>query len=161
MVASRCRHPNLIQLIGASNEGQLFIVTKLMHASLRNILHEGQLQSFPYCSVYSLWTTSFNAWSNPSSWCQQCHCASQSLTWQPVASQTIWLSLYTNFMLDSNTVSVGNVFYAAPEAILTYEICSREFPDEKPNPTNLNYVKWADGHCWIHIDRSNSTMHFW
>jgi len=147
MVASRCRHPNLIQLIGASNEGQLFIVTKLMHASLRNILHEGQLQSSQIIPILLGVAYGLNYLH---------HSTPDPILHRDVSSANVLLNPLpdnqwhpklsdfgsTNFMLDSNTVSVGNVFYAAPEAILTYEICSREFPDEKPNPTKLNYVKW-------------------
>jgi len=26
--------------------------------------------------------------------------------------------------------------------VLTYEMCSKEFPSVKPNPTSMNYIKW-------------------
>ena len=41
-MAARCRHPNLIQFIGATDKGVPLIVTELMHTSLRKIL---ELQS--------------------------------------------------------------------------------------------------------------------
>ena len=161
-MAARCRHPNLIQFIGASNEGQLFIVTELMYASLRKILHESQLQSSQIIPVLLGVAYGLNYLH---------HSTPDPILHRDVSSANVLLNPLpdnqwhpklsdfgsTNFMLDSNTVSVGNVFYAAPEAdqgpygppmdvfsfgILTYEICSREFPYEKPNPTKLNYVKW-------------------
>ena len=49
-MAARCRHPNLMQFIAATNEGIPLIVTELMHTSLRKILQQGQLcsnQIFP------------------------------------------------------------------------------------------------------------------
>ena len=44
-MAARCRHPNLMQFIAATDEGTPFIVTELMHTSLRKILQQGQLHS--------------------------------------------------------------------------------------------------------------------
>ena len=44
-MAARCRHPNLMQFIAATNEGIPLIVTELMHTSLRKVLQQGQLQS--------------------------------------------------------------------------------------------------------------------
>jgi len=45
-MAARCRHPNILQFIGATDQGLLIIVTELMHTSLRKILEEGQLYSY-------------------------------------------------------------------------------------------------------------------
>jgi len=44
-MAARCRHPNLLQFIGATNEGVPLIVTEMMHTSLRKVLECGQLPS--------------------------------------------------------------------------------------------------------------------
>ena len=63
-------------------------------------------------------------------------------------------------MRASHTVNPGNAAYAAPEVlklegphtpamdvfsfgVLMYEMCSREFPTDKPNPSMLNNVKWG------------------
>ena len=161
-MAARCRHPNLIQFIGASNEGQLFIVTELMYTSLRNILQQGQLHSSQIIPISLGVAYGLNYLH---------HSIPDPILHRDVSSANVLLNPLpnnqwhpklsdfgsTNFMLDSRTVSAGNVFYAAPEAaqgpyspamdvfsfgILTYEMCSKEFPSVKPNPTSMNYVKW-------------------
>ena len=40
-MAARLRHPNLVQFIGATQEGEMIILTELMHTSLRRVLEQG------------------------------------------------------------------------------------------------------------------------
>ena len=40
-MAARLRHPNLVQFIGATLEGEMIILTELMHTSLRRVLEQG------------------------------------------------------------------------------------------------------------------------
>ena len=43
-IASKCRHPHLLQFIGATNdEGSPLFVTELMEKSLRTLLEQRQL----------------------------------------------------------------------------------------------------------------------
>jgi len=162
-MAARCRHPNLIQFIGASNEGELFIVTELMHASLRNILYQGEVHSSHIIpiSLGVAYGLNYLHHSIPGPILHR-DVSSANVLLNPLPNNQ-WhpkLSDFgsTNFMLDSHTERAGNLFYAAPEAaqgpyspamdvfsfgVLTYELCSKEFPSEKPNPTSMNYVKWG------------------
>ena len=163
-MAARCRHPNLMQFIAATDEGVPLIVTEFMHTSLRKILQQGQLYSnqiIPIllgvaCGLNYLHKTtpspilhrdisSANVLLNPL----------PNNQWHPKLSD---FGL-ANFMRASHTVGAGNPSYAAPEAlkpegphtpamdvfsfgVLMYEMCSRRFPTEKPNPSMLNHVKW-------------------
>ena len=163
-MASRCRHPNLLQFIGATNQGLPLIVTELMHTSLRKILEQGTLngdQLIPillgvaYGLNYLHKTTpdpilhrdfsSANVLLNPL----------PNNQWHPKLSDFG----STNFMQASNTISAGNPVYAAPEAlssegphtpamdvfsfgVLMFEMCSREFPAQQPNQSTISHVKW-------------------
>ena len=42
-MAARLRHPNLVQFIGATLEGEMIILTELMHTSLRRVLEQGHI----------------------------------------------------------------------------------------------------------------------
>ena len=163
-IAARCRHPNLVQFIGATDEEILYIVTELMHTSLRIVLNQGQLYSnqiipillgVAYGLNYLHKTTpdpilhrdvsSTNVLLNPL----------PNNQWHPKLSDFS----STNFMRASKTVAVGNPIYAAPETltlkesspamdvfsfgVLVYEMCSRKFPTQQPNKSTMDSVKWA------------------
>ena len=42
-MAAHLHHPNLVQFIGASTEGELILVTELMTTSLGGLMHRGPL----------------------------------------------------------------------------------------------------------------------
>ena len=42
-MAARLRHPNLVQFIGATLEGEMIILTELMHTSLGRVLEQGDI----------------------------------------------------------------------------------------------------------------------
>ena len=163
-MAARCRHPNLMQFIAATDEGTPFIVTELMHTSLRKILQQGQLHSnqiIPIlvgtaCGLNYLHKTTPNPILHRD-------ISSANVLLNPLPDNQ-WhpkLSDFgsANFMRASKTVGAGNPSYAAPEAfrpegphtpamdvfsfgVLMYEMCSRRFPTQKPNPSMLDNVKW-------------------
>ena len=164
-MAARCRHPNLMQFIGATDEGIPLIVTEIMHTSLRRLLEQDRLQSTQIVPIslgvayglnYLHKTTpdpilhrdvsSANVLLNPL----------PNNQWHPKLSDFG----STNFMRASNTISSGNPTYAAPEAlsnqgphtpamdvfsfgILMFEMCAREFPAQQPNQFTLNHVRWG------------------
>ena len=143
-MAARCRHPNILQFIGATNQGLPIIVTELMHTSLRKILEEGRLFSYQIipillgvaCGLNYLHKTtpdpilhrdvsSANVLLNPI----------PNNQWHPKLSDFG----STNFVRASNTVNAGNPTYASPEAnqgqhstamdvfsygVLMFEMCS-------------------------------------
>ena len=50
-MAARLRHPNLVQFIGASIEGELVLVTELMMTSLGTLMHRGALSEVNITSI--------------------------------------------------------------------------------------------------------------
>ena len=164
-MAARCRHPNLMQFIAATNEGTPLIVTELIHTSLRRILQQGQLHSnqiIPIlvgtaCGLNYLHKTTPNTILH-----RDISSANVLLNPLPDNQWHAKLSDFgsANFMRESHTVGAGNPSYAAPEAfrpegphtpamdvfsfgVLMYEMCSRKFPTKKPNPLVLNNIKWG------------------
>jgi len=162
-MAARCRHPNIIQFIGATNQGLPIIVTELMLTSLRKILEQGQLYSnqiipislgVAYGLNYLHKTTpdpilhrdvsSANVLLNPL----------PNNQWHPKLSDFG----STNFVRASTTINAGNPTYASPEAnqgkhstamdvysygVLMFEMCSRELPTTPPKQSHLHQVRWG------------------
>ena len=162
-MAARCRHPNIIQFVGATNQGLPLIVTELMHTSLRKILEQRQLYSnqiipillgVAYGLNYLHKTTpdpilhrdvsSANVLLNPL----------PNNQWHPKLSDFG----STNFMRASSTINAGNPTYASPEAnqgqhstamdvfsygVLMFEMCSRELPATPPKQSHLHQVRWG------------------
>ena len=50
-MAVRLRHPNLVQFIGASMEGELILLTELMSTSLGALMHQGPLSEATITSI--------------------------------------------------------------------------------------------------------------
>ena len=50
-MAARLRHPNLVQFIGASMEGELILLTELMSTSLGVLMHQGPLSEATITSI--------------------------------------------------------------------------------------------------------------
>ena len=164
-MAARCHHPNLMQFIAATNEGIPLIVTELMHTSLRKILQQGQLHSNQIvpillgaaCGLNYLHKTTPNPILHRD-------ISSANVLLNPLPNNQWHAKLSdfgsANFMRASHTVNPGNAAYAAPEVlkpegphtpamdvfsfgVLMFEMCSREFPADKPNPSMLNNIKWG------------------
>ena len=163
-MAARCRHPNLMQFIAATDEGIPLIVTELMHTSLRKILQQGQLYSNQIIPILlgAAYGLNYLHKTTPNPILHR-DISSANVLLNPLPNNQWHAKLSdfgsANFMRVSHTVSAGNPSYAAPEAlkpegpytpamdvfsfgVLMYEMCSREFPTEKPNPSMLNSVKW-------------------
>jgi len=166
-IASRCRHPNLLQFIGATNaiKEVPLIVTEIMHTSLRKVLQEDNLVSsqivpillgIAYGLNYLHKTTPSPILHRDVSSANVLLNSLPNNQWHPKLSDFG----STNFMRASNTVAAGNPAYAAPEAlrpqgpytpamdvfsfgVLMYEMCSRKFPTNKPNALILRHVKWS------------------
>ena len=50
-MAARLRHPNLVQFIGASTEGELILLTELMTTSLGDLMHRGPMSEATIKSI--------------------------------------------------------------------------------------------------------------
>ena len=164
-MAARCRHPNLLQFIGATNEGVPLIVTEIMHTSLRRKLERGEVFGDHIINIsigvacglnYLHKTTPFPILHRDVS--------SANVLLNPLPSNQ-WLAKLSdfgsfNFMQASQTVNAGNPVYAAPEAldpsegfhspamdvysfgVLLHEMCSRELPTGGLTPAIVRLVNW-------------------
>ena len=179
-MAARCRHPNLVQFIGATDEKILCIVMELMHTSLRKILNQDQLfsnQIIPI-SLGVAYGLNYLHLMTPDPILHR-DVSSANVLLNPLPNNQ-WhpkLSDFgsTNFMRVSKTVAVGNPIYAAPEAlaphehspamdvysfgVLMYEMCSRKLPAQQPNQSTMNNVKWAAAEASL-IDMIRSCLAF-
>ena len=164
-MAARCRHPNLLQFIGATGKGIPLIVTEMMHTSLRKVLECGQLSSdqiIPIavgiaCGLNYLHKTS------PSPILHR-DVSSANVLLNPLPDNQWFPKLSDfgsfNFVRESQTVNAGNPVYAAPEAldsskgphtpaldtfsfgVLLYEMCSRKLPTGDFTVSMLQQVNW-------------------
>ena len=164
-MAARCRHPNLLQFIGATNEGVPLIVTEIMQTSLRKKLERGEVSSEQIISIAIGVACGLNYLhkTTPSPILHR-DVSSANVLLNPLPSNQ-WLVKLSdfgsfNFMLASQTVNAGNPVYAAPEAldpskgahspamdvysfgVLLHEMCSRELPAGDLTPASVRLVNW-------------------
>ena len=164
-MAARCRHPNLLQFIGATNEGVSLIVTEIMQTSLRKKLERGEVSSEQIISISIGVACGLNYLhkTTPSPILHR-DVSSANVLLNPLPSNQ-WLAKLSdfgsfNFMQESQTVNAGNPVYAAPEAldpskgvhspamdvysfgVLLHEMCSRKLPTGGLTPTIVRMVDW-------------------
>ena len=164
-MAARCRHPNLLQFIGATNEGIPLIVTELMHSTLRAKLERGEISSEHIVNISIGVACGLNYLhkSIPSPILHR-DVSSANVLLNPIPSNQ-WLAKLSdfgsfNFMQESHTLNAGNPVYAAPEAldprkgahspamdvysfgVLLHEMCSRRQPSGGLTPAMVKQVNW-------------------
>ena len=164
-MAARCRHPNLLQFIGATSEGVPLIVTEMMHTSLRKKLERGELSGEHVINIAIGVACGLNYLhkTTPSPILHR-DVSSANVLLNPLPSNQ-WLAKLSdfgsfNFMRESQTVNAGNPVYAAPEAldpskgahspamdvysfgVLLHEMCSRRLPTGGLNPAIVRMVNW-------------------
>ena len=164
-MAARCRHPNLLQFIGATNEGVPLIVTEIMHTSLRKKLERGEVSSEHIINISIGVACGLNYLhkTTPSPILHR-DVSSANVLLNPLPSNQ-WLAKLSdfgsfNFMRESQTVNAGNPVYAAPEAldpskgahspamdvysfgVLLHEMCSRRLPTGGLTPAVVRLVNW-------------------
>ena len=121
-IASRCRHPCLLQFIGATNdEGNPLFVTELMETSLRTLLEQRAL-SEAELSVVSLdvaRAVNYLHRKQPSPIIHRDISSANVLLWRQGEHWRGKVSDYgtANFMQQTMTVAPGAVIYSAPEAL--------------------------------------------
>ena len=123
-MAARCRHPNLLQFIGATStlEEIPLIVTELMHTSLRKTLERNKLcsnQVVPI-SLGVAYGLNYLHKTTPNAILHR-DVSSANVLLNPLPNNQ-WhpkLSDFgsTNFMIACHTINAGNPTYAAPEAL--------------------------------------------
>ena len=120
-IASRCRHPCLLQFIGATNdEGTPFFVTELMESSLRTLLEQQLLPTSNICilSVDIAQALNYLHLSKPPIIHRDISSANV-LLWRQGEQWRGKVSDYgtANFMQQIMTVAPGAMIYSAPEAL--------------------------------------------
>ena len=130
-IASRCRHPCLLQFIGATNdEGSPLFVTELMESSLRALLEQRSLSSneVSVISVDVARALNYLHQKEPSPIIHRDISSANVLLWRQADQWRAKVSDYgtANFMQQTMTVSPGAMIYSAPEALTksqTVKVC--------------------------------------
>ena len=120
-IASRVRHPNLLQFIGATRVGSPMVLTEHMPTSLRKKLEETSLTTSQILTVSSGIALALNylhLWKPQP--ILHCDVSSANVLLEPLGKRR-WkgkLSDYgsANLLHKTHTVAPGSIAYAAPEA---------------------------------------------
>ena len=136
-IASKCRHPHLLQFIGATNdEGTPLFVTELMEKSLRTLLDQRQL-SETEIAVISLdvaLALNYLHQKKPEPIIHRDVSSANVLLWRQGEQWRGKVADYgtANFMQQTMTVAPGARIYSAPEALtsnqtvkVSFSHCSR------------------------------------
>ena len=120
-IASACRHPCLLQFIGATNdEGSPLFVTELMEMSLRALLEERQLSEteLQVISLDVALALNYLHQKKPSPIIHRDVSSANVLLWQQGDQRRAKVSDYgtANFIQQTMTVAPGAAIYCAPEA---------------------------------------------
>ena len=160
-IAAKLRHPNLVQFIGATLEGEPVILTELMASSLRAVLERGPLEPAHITSVARDVARALNYLhlTRPDPILHRdVSSANVLLNPGPGGSWLAKLSDYgsANFTRQVRTAGPGNPSYAAPEAaipsqqspkmdvfsfgVLLVEMATRRFPDRDDLAAQIRLV---------------------
>ena len=121
-IASRCRHPCLLQFIGATNdEGNPLFITELMETSLRTLLEQRALSEaeMSFISLDVARALNYLHQKQPSPIIHRDISSANVLLWRQGEHWRGKVSDYgtANFMQQTMTVAPGAMIYSAPEAI--------------------------------------------
>ena len=151
-MAARLRHPNLVQFIGASIEGELILVTELMTTSLGALMHRGPLSEANITSISLDVARALNYLHlmQPHPIIHRDICSGNILL-DPLP-EDCWKAKVSdygsvNLLQHLTTAHPGNPFYAAPESeyprlqtakmdiysfgVLLAEMLTNELPEKK------------------------------
>ena len=121
-IASKCRHPHLLQFIGATNdEGSPLFVTELMEKSLRTLLEQRQLSEteIQVISLDVARALNYLHQKKPEPIIHRDVSSANVLLWRQGDQWRGKVSDYgtANFMQQTMTVAPGAMTYSAPEAL--------------------------------------------
>ena len=136
-IASKCRHPHLLQFIGATkDEGNPLFVTELMEKSLRTLLEQRQLSEIEIRTISLDVARAINYLheKKPEPIIHRDVSSANVLLWRQGDQWRGKVSDYgtANFIQQAMTVAPGAVIYSAPEAVTsnqTVKVSFFEFRD--------------------------------
>ena len=131
-IASKCRHPHLLQFIGATNgEGNPLFVTELMEKSLRALLEQRQLAEteIRVISLDVARAINYLHQKKPEPIIHRDVSSANVLLWQQGDRWRGKVSDYgtANFMQQTMTVAPGAMIYSAPEALTSNQTVKVKF----------------------------------
>ncbi|CAH3182565.1 unnamed protein product, partial [Porites lobata] len=162
-IASKCRHPHLLQFIGATkDEGTPLFVTELMEKSLRTLLEQRQLSETEIAVISLDVARALNYLhrKKPEPIIHRVVSSANVLLWRQGDQWRGKVSDYgtANFMQQTMTVAPGAMIYSGPEALISNqtvkvdvysfgallcEMCIRQLPD--PQRRNEQVVLVTNG----------------
>ena len=133
-IASKCRHPHLLQFIGATNdEGNPLFVTELMEKSLRTLLEQRQLAEIEIrvISLDVARAINYLHQKKPEPIIHRDVSSANVLLWRQGDQWRGKVSDYgtANFMQQTMTVAPGAMIYSAPEALTSNQTVKVSFSD--------------------------------
>ena len=131
-IASKCRHPHLLQFIGATNdEGNPLFVTELMEKSLRALLEQRQLAEIEIrvISLDVARAINYLHQKKPGPIIHRDVSSANVLLWRQGDQWRGKVSDYgtANFMQQTMTVAPGAMIYSAPEALTSNQTVKVSF----------------------------------
>ena len=133
-IASKCRHPHLLQFIGATNdEGNPLFVTELMEKSLRALLEQRQLAEIEIrvISLDVARAINYLHQKKPEPIIHRDVSSANVLLWRQGDQWRGKVSDYgtANFMQQTMTVAPGAMIYSAPEALTSNQTVKVSFSE--------------------------------
>ena len=133
-IASKCRHPHLLQFIGATNdEGNPLFVTELMEKSLRTLLEQRQLSETEIAVISLDVARALNYLhrKKPEPIIHRDVSSANVLLWRQGDQWRGKVSDYgtANFMQQTMTVAPGAMIYSAPEALTSNQTVKVSFSE--------------------------------
>ena len=144
-IASKCRHPHLLQFIGATNdEGNPLFVTELMEKSLRALLEQRQLSEIEIriISLDVARAINYLHEKKPEPIIHRDVSSANVLLWRQGDQWRGKVSDYgtANFIQQTMTVAPGAMIYSAPEALTSNQTVKVSF---------LEFRAFLIQHCFI------------
>ena len=155
-IASKCRHPHLLQFIGATNdEGNPLFVTELMEKSLRALLEQRQLAEIEVRVISADVARAINYLhqKKPEPIIHRDVSSANVLLWRQGDQWRGKVSDYgtANFMQQTMTVAPGAMIYSAPEALTSNQTVKVSFSEFRiflfstgsSTPSDFKETRWC------------------
>ena len=160
-IASKCRHPHLLQFIGATNdEGNPLFVTELMEKSLRALLEQRQLAEIEIrvISLDVARAINYLHQKKPEPIIHRDVSSANVLLWRQDDKWRGKVSDYgtANFMQQTMTVAPGAMIYSAPEALTSNQTVKVRFSEFRIflfSTGSSTSSDFKETRCYSHLER--------